>query len=154
VKSLSMEERFWSRVNNRSFVYSRPELGMCWLWMGSRHPKGYGDFWDGCRIRKASQVAWELHHGTSFPVGMQACHHCDNPSCVRWSHIFAGTNSKNQLDSASKKRHRNARLNVCSRGHSLLDESNLYHYQGKRKCRACLRIRDSEFRARNKTEVN
>src|SRR6266403_4717629 len=130
----SVAVRFWRHVNKNGPM-TIPKLGRCWLWIGSLNRKGYGQVWgDNNRLRYTAQVAWELKHGRPFPQGKQACHHCDIPNCIRWSHIFPGTNSENQLDSAKKRRHRCARLDVCLRGHSLLDENNIYHYKGKRRC--------------------
>jgi hypothetical protein len=41
-----------------------------------------------------------------IPKGMMACHQCDNPGCVRPSHIFIGTASDNMRDMGQKGRHR------------------------------------------------
>jgi hypothetical protein len=60
----------------------------------------------------AHKFAWEMENGL-MPSGMFACHHCDNPRCVRPSHIFPGTPRDNTRDMLSKARdargQRNAR---------------------------------------------
>ena len=76
----------------------------CWLWAGARHPQGYGLIKrkDGTQLR-AHRVAYELAYGT-IPVDAFVCHHCDNPQCVRPSHLFLGTHNDNMADMVSKGR--------------------------------------------------
>lgn len=40
-----------------------------------------------------------------IPPGMEGCHTCDNPPCVRPDHLFVGTKYENKLDSIAKGRH-------------------------------------------------
>lgn len=42
----------------------------------------------------------------SLGEGIFACHHCDNPPCVRADHLFAGTVTDNVQDMIRKGRHR------------------------------------------------
>lgn len=76
----------------------------CWEWTGSKS-KGYGYVrWRG-KPRIASRVIWEIENG-EIPPGMFVCHKCDNPSCVRLSHLFLGTPKENAEDCIRKGRHR------------------------------------------------
>ena len=145
----TLEDRFWAKVNEYGPTIN-PKLGKCWMWMGALSGKGYGRLWDGDRkiTRPVAQIAWELQHKQPFPEGKQACHHCDNMQCARWSHIFVGTNGDNQLDSVRKGRHRCARQDICIHDHSLLDEKNVYHHKGKRRCRMCVRLRHKQHYAK------
>lgn len=90
----TIEERFWSLVDRS---------GECWVWVGSRFSNGYGQFRIGGRSVGAHRVAWELTNGP-IPNGLHICHHCDNPPCVRPSHLFAGTHSVNMQDAMNKGR--------------------------------------------------
>ena len=76
----------------------------CWLWVGPTHgPDGRGSVGGGKTQDYAYRYSWKLHHGP-IPEGMQACHKCDNPSCVNPGHLFLGTNSDNVQDSLKKGR--------------------------------------------------
>lgn len=97
-------QRFWSKVDRS---------GPCWRWTGGvfRCANGnYGRFWLGTkatgRDHHAHRIAYMLTHGR-IPAGMEVCHHCDNPSCVRPDHLFLGTHSDNMRDMLAKGRRRN-----------------------------------------------
>ncbi len=84
--------------------FDRPEIG-CWPWKGCKNKQGYGTFGDDeMKIVKAHRFAWELEGGR-IPDGMVVCHTCDNPPCVRISHLFLGTHQDNVDDKIGKGRH-------------------------------------------------
>jgi len=91
--------RFWAKVNKT------PGLGPngdCWEWTAAKHRQGYGLFSYNGKWVTAHRTSWELEHGKkpSFNI----LHHCDNPSCVRSSHLFEGTQKDNMHDMISKGR--------------------------------------------------
>lgn len=90
--------RFWSSV--------RVGDG-CWEWQGFRDQKGYGRFRpEGARrgLRfVAHRVSYTLERG-DVPRGLFVCHHCDNPPCVRPSHLYAGTAQDNARDRSARGR--------------------------------------------------
>lgn len=76
----------------------------CWHWGGARSLQGYGFIKrkDGAQLR-AHRVAYELIHGP-IPAGLFVCHRCDNPRCVRPSHLFLGSHPENMADMVLKGR--------------------------------------------------
>lgn len=90
-------ERFFEKVDRRG-------PGECWTWTGSKDQFGRGYFWYQGKVTRAPRVSWALHHGVPFPVDRDACHTCDNPSCVNPFHIWPGTESENLSDAERKGR--------------------------------------------------
>lgn len=88
----------------------------CWHWVGSRDRDGYGVFMFNGQSHRAPRIALMLD-GRAPSSGQYACHHCDNPSCVRPSHLYPGTPTQNVDDA----RRRN-RMAVGSRRSRLSDD--------------------------------
>lgn len=98
-KKRPLAERFWEKVD---------KSGECWIWTAGKLPWGYGAFTDARRPigeTVAHRIAWTFTHGP-IPKGLQVLHWvCDNPPCVRPSHMKLGTNAQNRQDSVNKGRH-------------------------------------------------
>jgi hypothetical protein len=102
--------RFWAKVNKDGPIPQHdPGLGPCWVWIaGTFKSGGYGAFRvmnRGNITVRAHRFSYELVNG-QIPEGLHALHHCDNPRCVRPSHLFAGTNLQNTQDKVTKGRQR------------------------------------------------
>ena len=85
----------------RTLVKTGPD---CWEWTGARFNTGYGRFQlngDGLLAHRVMMaLAW-----AGIPEGLIVCHHCDNPPCVRPSHLFLGNSRDNVMDAIAKGRH-------------------------------------------------
>lgn len=95
---------FWSKVNKDGPIPKhRPELGPCWIWIGKIRPNGYGMSWNGASHKeiRAHRASYFIEFGYTH---LDVCHRCDNPPCVRPSHLFAGTKRDNLHDMHSKGR--------------------------------------------------
>lgn len=76
----------------------------CWIWLGYKNAKGYGELILGNHEKKsAHRFAYEKYKG-AVPSGMVVMHSCDNPACVNPSHLSIGTQADNMLDCLSKGR--------------------------------------------------
>jgi len=100
---LPIEERFLRHVSNY-----RGEG--CWEWIGSTRGttcsgKRYGAFGVNGRLESAHRVSWTIFVGP-IPSGSLVLHGCDNPACVRPSHLFLGDHLSNAADKMAKGRFR------------------------------------------------
>jgi hypothetical protein len=98
----SLEVRFWSKVNKNGPTLVT-KLGKCWVWTAAK-TSGYGVIWLGKEAKqvRSSRVAWFLETGR-WPKPY-ALHKCDNPACVRFSHLFEGDDRMNTDDKVKKGR--------------------------------------------------
>lgn len=121
--------RFWSKVDR-----SGHGPGTCWIWRAAHSHNGYGRFQAGRRgegVKAAHRVAFELARGP-IPEGLVLDHLCRNPKCVNPDHLEPVTQRINVLRGTSPAA-RNARVEVCPRGHSNWRITS----QGRRLCRDC-----------------
>lgn len=89
------------------FIDRTKVVGQCWEWTGTKEGNGYGWLrWDR-HPAKAHRLAWMLVHGP-FPEhgNRHVLHHCDNPPCVRPSHLWIGTHADNMADRHRKGRYK------------------------------------------------
>ena len=117
----TVEERFWNKVD---------ASGDCWRWTGAHDPRGYGQAWDGTKVRGAHRLAHEYLVG-AIPKGMTLDHLCKVLDCVNLDHIELVTKAENKRRGAGRHH--------CTRG----------HYKGMaQRCAICA----TEYRPR-KTEL-
>jgi HNH endonuclease len=104
-----LADRFWEKVDKNGSVV-RPDLGPCWIWTGASLRSGHGVLNSGKHGSNllAHRTAFFLKHGR-WPIP-NANHHCDNPPCVRWEHLYEGDQADNARDCSARGRR------VTSRG--------------------------------------
>ena len=134
-------ERFWSKVD---------KSGECWEWTAATNSTGYGQFLWNKSPRLAHRVAWMLHTEADdlLPPEDKLLHSCDNPLCVRPSHLRVGTQKDNAKDMMDRGRWvagtGRRKQEFCKRGHKLEEHARVY---GKvRDCVPCKKIRYRETR--------
>ena len=121
-------DRFWEKVD---------KSGDCWLWLGNRQRKGYGLF----KADKDVQCHRWIYEQCVGPIpeGLVIDHICNNPPCVRPSHLRPLTSRQNTLRGNGPVA-QNARKTHCKAGGHPLNGTNLYvSPDGKRHCRICKR---------------
>lgn len=93
------DDRFWKKVKKGDG---------CWLWQGASAKNGNEKgsrgiaLHDG-RLQYAPVISYKLTKGR-VPPGRYVMHSCDNPSCVKPSHLSLGTKSENMQDCRDKGR--------------------------------------------------
>jgi hypothetical protein len=80
----------------------RQPLDECLEWQGSKNKDGYGTR----RIAQRTYLAHRIAYSEAFgdPGALNVLHRCDNPACVRPSHLFLGTQRDNIYDCMAKGR--------------------------------------------------
>lgn len=121
VRDLGFRERFDSRVMPVPF-------SGCYEWLGKADRLGYGRIWVSGGYQLAHRVAYFIEYGV-LRDDQVICHRCDNPSCVRPEHLFAGTQADNIRDAQRK-----GRLAVGDRHGSYRER---HHSYGKRNLALC-----------------
>jgi hypothetical protein len=100
--------RFRESVSRRFWANTKPTSDGCVVWLGEVHHIGYGKaygwYLNGKEVRlRAHRLAWMLEYGR-IPNKLLVCHTCDNPLCVKPSHLFIGTDKDNNDDKGQKGR--------------------------------------------------
>lgn len=116
----------------------------CHIWLGSHNNHGYGQIHRG-RKWLAHRYAWVQEHG-NIPDDTILMHICDNPACVRVSHLRVGTMRDNTHDMVGKKRDRNSRKTHCVHGHEFSVDNTYVHRNGSRHCKQCTLNRCRQYR--------
>jgi hypothetical protein len=90
------------RVNGPVLVES---LGPCWPWLGACNSSGYGLISEGGRLYLAHRIALSMALGRDLAPGMVSRHRCDNPPCIRPSHLQEGSQTENVREAVMRGRH-------------------------------------------------
>lgn len=130
--------------------------GGCWSWVGYRKRGGYGLIWIRGRNEYAPRIAWQIANRRQIPHGLQVRHDCDNPPCVRPSHLRLGTNQENVLDRVLRGRSVKPYKTHCLRGHPYDSENTRFQKSGRRTrvCRRCHIILQQARRVKARERVH
>lgn len=137
---MGLESLFWDKVTKG------PD---CWVWSGSRLPAGYGTIRSKGKTVYAHRLS-VLLDGRKIPDGHVVMHICDNPPCVRPSHLRVGTQAENRRDCADKGRNPlngNQLKTHCKRGHDLSVTARPTGRGNQRVCTLCERLRHMRRRS-------
>lgn len=127
-------KRFWEKVSKQA---GQGPKGFCWQWRGSKKRPMFS--FKGMNLG-AARFAYEIQKG-KIPKGLWVLHKCDNPICMRGTHLFLGTRFDNLADMFKKKRDYNSAKTHCVHGHPY-DKKNTGYYHGRRWCRACSKLKN------------
>ena len=77
----------------------------CIIFQGAKDGQGgYGRYLKNGKSKSVTRAVLALQLGYELPTSMDACHTCDNPSCINPEHLWAGTRTQNLLDASKKGR--------------------------------------------------
>ena len=105
IQHIEEQARFWSHVHTVGHSNSQ----QCWIWRGACNANGYGVFGSMSGPILSHRYAAALVGVTGDVIR----HVCDNPGCVRPSHLQGGTQADNMLDMCVRQR-KNSRLNIAA----------------------------------------
>lgn len=111
----------------------------CWEWTGPKNARGYGT-WSEPGFRGLAHRFSLLQEVTPDSLQQFACHHCDNPGCVRPSHLYWGDVRTNMRDRVERQGIHNEGVysTRCPQGHPMSgDNLRVSGKDSKRACRAC-----------------
>jgi hypothetical protein len=104
----------------------------CWEWIGSKNPKGYGNFNYKNKTTSAHRVMFELTYG-SVDKDLDVDHICRNRGCVNPRHLRQVTHKQNILENSDNFSALNKKKSSCPKGHPY------DYFETGRRCRQCRR---------------
>lgn len=112
----------------------------CWLWVGAKHPLGYGNFWLEGKYVAAHRAGYLLLIG-QIPDEAELDHLCRTPSCVRPDHLEPVSHLENVRRGVAGEVNggRGRAKTRCPQGHPYDEENTSVRPQGWRRCKACAR---------------
>lgn len=120
----------------------------CVEWTGAK-TRGYGQLTIGNKHFMAHRLAFETAYGP-IPPKLYVCHTCDNPLCIKVTHLFLGTQSDNMRDMRTKNRQYHPPT-ICKLGHAV-DGITIRTHSIIRYCKTCNRASCKRYRANHKAK--
>lgn len=119
----------------------------CWEWAGRLTRDGYGRVRIGQnKVTGAHRASYQMTYGP-IPDGLVIDHLCRVRHCVNPAHMEAVTPRINTLRGVGLQAI-NAAKTVCDNGHEYTPENTYTTPDGRRDCRACIRVRVARYKAR------
>ena len=136
-------ERFWAKVDKPD-----NKKATCWTWAGYVDKAGYGVFRYKNKNMAAHRASYLINNG-EIGEGLVIRHTCDNPQCVRPSHLIPGTQLENMLDKVERDRAGRGVIKSthCPKGHEYADPEHYYLNGHKQGCRTCRNERSKLYAA-------
>jgi len=100
-------KRFWLKVDKHGS--QQPHMKTrCWVWTGYKtggleHSLKYGYTKVDGKFWRVHRLSHELFKGP-IPKGLHVLHSCDNPLCIRPSHLHPGTQKQNREEAIVRGR--------------------------------------------------
>lgn len=129
-------------------IMLKVDITGCWEWRGEITNGGYGLISHRGKSYGVHRFVYLLCVGP-IPDGYHVDHLCKVRHCVNPDHLEAVTPHENWLRSDAYSAV-NARKTECKRGHPFTPENTLVTPVGTRACRACRRMLQQGYRARDK----
>lgn len=94
-------------IKSRLEKFVTREDSGCWIWSGTKNPRGYGQINIGRAPTYVHRIAVVLD-GRDIPEGMEVDHLCRTTSCVNPDHLEVVTPTENRQRAARARRNRPA----------------------------------------------
>jgi hypothetical protein len=135
-------------ILQRSTVYE----GNCWVFRGC-NSHGYGQIRYLNRNYSTHRLSAHIYHGLDLEsIDLKALHkpECEYKACWNPAHLYIGTQKENVNDSVEANTFTGwqasalarTRKVICKHGHEFTPENTYITPQGKRRCKACHRVRE------------
>ena len=102
-KALMVPASEAGKIRNRLAKYTDESKDGCWNWHGYTNPEGYALTTRNGKTVQGHRLAF-AYWICPIPAGGVIAHRCDNPGCVRPSHLFLTDNVGNLRDRDLKGR--------------------------------------------------
>lgn len=128
----------------------RPEgVGACWVWLCQKNGDGYGVFKVAGTYMRAYRYAYERMRGP-VPDGLELDHKCRRRDCVNPFHLEAVTHAEN-IRRGNAGAHNRIKTH-CRNGHAFSGDNLRLDRNGRRVCKACMRVHQQNWKRRQASE--